>query len=325
MPLLKRSHSSVSVNTTVSVFTRRGGKYQKALGITNVYIMLSSFIMIVLGIVFMKVYHMDKIYVYGENSKLNEHWSYGQLPMLLIGIGSATFVIATLGFLFLTMRSKPPLMMYSILLGLLVFCQFYFIFVTFDANSKISNKDGVEIKNNLETGGLKLYLNNPDFRHNWDTIQSELRCCGFLQKFAEDWTNLGGQDMKTFMNISENRCYPESCCIPDAINDRYCVEQKIDREITNEDVNEHKTRCTKSEQETKRLKRKIEVLNIRRCPEVIQERYVNYLPNLFFFLEIHGGLTILVEVISIALASAFVAQITRREKRNNVGAGYEMN
>ena len=324
MPLLKRSHSSVSVNTTASIFTRRGGKYQKALGITNVYIMLSSFIMIVLGIVFMKVYHMDKIYVYGENSNLNEHWSYGQLPMLLIGIGSATFVIATLGFLFLTMESKPPLMMYSILLGLLVFCQFYFIFVTFDANSKISNKDGVEIKNNLENEGLELYLNNPDFRQNWDTIQSELRCCGFQQEFAEDWTILNGQRLKTFMNISENRCYPESCCITDSITDRYCREKKIEREITNDDVNEHEARC-KSDQETKELKQKMRVLNIRRCPEVIQERYVVYLPNLFFFLEIHGGLTILVEVISIALASAFVAQLTRRQKRNNMGNGYEMN
>ena len=318
MPLLKRSASSVSVNTTASVFTRRGGKYQKALGITNVYIMLSSFIMIVLGIVFMKVYHMDKIYVYGENSRLNDLWSYGQLPMLLIGIGTGTFVIATLGFLFLTMKSKPPLMMYSILLGLLVFCQFYFIFVTFDANSKISNEDRVEIRNNLETEGLDLYLNDPSFRKNWDTIQLDLRCCGFNQEYAEDWTSLNGQRMENFMNISGNRCFPESCCIRSEVRDTYCSVR------SSESISQHNTRCRSGSSEPKTLKHKMKALNIRRCPEVIQEKYINYLPNLFFFLEIHGGLTILVEVISIALASAFVAQITRREKRNNFGNGYEM-
>ena len=321
MPLLKRSQSSASINTTASVFTRRGNKYQKALGITNVYIMLSSFIMIVLGIVFMNVYHMDKIYVYGENSRLNDLWSYGQLPMLLIGIGIGTFVLATLGFLFLTMESKPPLMVYSILLGMLVFAQFYFIFVTFDANSKISNEDRVEIKNNLETEGLELYLKDASFRKNWDTVQLDLRCCGFQQEYAEDWTSLNGDRMRNFMNISGNRCFPESCCIrSERSTDQLC------REARNEDLNSHTTRCRAGQTEPKALKSKMRALNIRRCPEVIQEKYIEYLPNLFFFLEIHGGLTILVEVISIALSSAFVAQITRRAKRYNMGtsAGIEM-
>ena len=39
--------------------------------------------------------------------------------------------------------------------------------------------------------------------------------------------------------------------------------------------------------------------------------------------QINGGLTILVEIITIALASAFVAQITRRAKRYQVANNME--
>ena len=124
---------------------------------------------------------------------------------------------------------------------------------------------------------------------------------------------------KTFMNITGSRCFPESCCIlSERTIDRLC------RKTQYENLNDHTSRCRAGQTEPKALKEKMRALNIRRCPEVIQEKYIEYLPNLFFFLEIHGGLTILVEVISIALASAFVAQITRRAKRYNMGTGIEM-
>ena len=68
----------------------------------------------------------------------------------------------------------------------------------------------------------------------------------------------------------------------------------------------------------------MEQLNIRPCPHVIQEMYENLVPNLFVFIGILGGLNILVEVITITLASAFVAQITRRTKRYEMANETEM-
>ena len=133
---MKRSQSSASVFTTVSMYGVRKGKYQRALGIVNVFIMVSSLVMTILGFLFMKVYHMDKIYApsnekdHEGRTKLNgleDLANFGILPWLLVSIGFATFILATLGFLFSAIESKPPLMVYSIMLGLLVLFQFYFI------------------------------------------------------------------------------------------------------------------------------------------------------------------------------------------------------
>ena len=209
------------------------------------------------------------------------------------------------------MESKPPLMTYSVVLGLMVLFQFYFIYVTFNANALLS-QDQATIKDKLSIRieGINLYLNDENFRGNWNTIQENLRCCGFTQDLGEDWTNLHGDRLEKFLAVTENRCYPESCCIRNALNSEQCKAKSS--------IGSHEARCKKSigsKLETNEIKR----INVRTCPEVLQEMYTESLPNLFTFIEIHGGLTILIEVIAIALSSAFVAQITRRSKRYHVG------
>ena len=321
MPLLKRSQSMASVTTTTSMFTRRSGKYQKALGIVNVYIMVSSLIMTVIGVVLMRVFHMDKIYVTSESeTALEDLSSYGQLPWLLLSIGVATFILATLGFLFSGMESKPALMTHSVFMGLLVLFQLYFIYVAFNANSLIQSTDQNEIEYRLERAGVSLYLNDDKFRENWNIIQRDMRCCGFKSNGeADDWNTLHNTMLDKYMKVSENRCFPESCCIEDAMNEALCTKGN-----EQETRQQHKNRC-KDESTVSYFKRKIKQINIRGCPEVLQEEYTRDLPNLFFFIEIHGGITILVEVIAIALASAYVAQITRRYKRYKTGNNMELN
>jgi hypothetical protein len=298
------------------MFSTRRGKYQKALGIMNVYIMLSSLTMLIMGAGLMRGLHMDKIYVPSEEGTLDSLSSYGKLPYVLLGVGMATFVLATLGFLFLELEKKLPLIVYACLLGLLVFSQFFLVYVTIDANNKIAISSQRLIQNELENG-MKLYLKVDDsrFRDNWNTIQHDFRCCGFRSGYTggEDYLTLTSNALKNFTIVADERCVPESCCIQDEKDSGGVLCQKRDRQD-----------CGKTSSKTQKDTWKMKQVNIRPCPHVIQEMYDNILPNLFVFIGILGGLNILVEVITIALASAFVAQIARRAKQYELGDGMEM-
>jgi len=316
MPPLRKT---ASVSTNLSMFTARKGKYQKVLGIANVYFMISSLTMLILGALLIKGLHMDKIYVPSDEGILDSLSSYGKLPWLLVGIGIATFVLATLGFLFLELESKPPLIVYSFLLGLLVITQFYFVYVTIDANNRISIGSQRLIQNELEKG-MKLYLkvNDSTFRDNWNTIQHDFRCCGFRRQGGDDYRILSQSNLENFIIVADNFCVPESCCIKDQQESGGLLCQK--RELGKGP----RQNCGKTANPNELNEWKMEQLNIRACPHVIQEMYENLVPNLFIFIGILGGLNILVEVITITLASAFVAQITRRTKRYEMANETEM-
>ena len=280
--------------------------------------MISSLTMLIMGALLIRGLHMDKIYVPSEEGTLDNLWSYGKLPWVLVGVGMATFVLATLGFLFLELESKPPLIVYACLLGMLVLSQFYMIYVTIDANNRIANSGQSLIQNDLEKG-MKLYLkvNDSRFRDNWNTIQHDFRCCGFRSTYlgGDDYLTLSTSELRNFTQVADNRCVPESCCLKD----------KLDNGILCQEREPRGTDCGRQEHnENEKNKWKMEQVNIRACPDVIQEMYDNLLPNLFVFIGVLGGLNILVEITTIALASAFVAQITRRAKQYNMGNDMEM-
>ena len=304
MPTLKRT---ASVSTTMSMLTERKTKYQKALGILNVYTMLWSLAMMAIGTYLIKSFHMDKIYVESDEGHLNDLWSYRQLPWLLVCIGITTLVVTTIGFLFLGLEAKPPLFVYSCLLGLLIVTKVYFLYVTLNANNKIAIDNQRHIQNALENDGMTLYLGNKSmFRDNWNTIQHDFRCCGFESGYlgGEDYMRLGESDLKRFKIVSDNRCVPDSCCIKDAKDAGGVLCQKRDRQ-----------NCGMDLKENVRNEQKMEQVNIRPCPHVIQEMYERFLPTLFTIIGIIAAQAILVEIITIALALASVAHITRRAKR----------
>jgi hypothetical protein len=316
MPALRKT---ASMSTTLSIFTTKKGKYQKVIGIVNVYFMISSLTMLIMGALLIGGLHMDKIYVPSDEGILDSLWSYGTLPWLLVGIGIATFVVATLGFLFLELESKPPLIVYSCLLGLLVISQFYFVYVTIDANNKIAIDSQKLIQNDLEKA-MKLYLkvNDSTFRDNWNTIQRDFRCCGFLRQGGDDYRTLSQSDLHDFTIVADNRCVPESCCINDEQDSGGVLCQR--RELGKGP----RQNCGSTAPPNQLNEWKMKQLNVRPCPHVIQEMYGNLVPKLFVLIGILGGLNILVEVITITLALSFVAQITRRAKRYEIANDMEM-
>ena len=124
--------------------------------------------------------------------------------------------------------------------------------------------------------------------------------------------SLHGDFLESFKIVGKNLCVPASCCIKEKLgNSVLCQERGPDE-------------CGEREMEPKRNEWKMDQVNIRTCPAVIQEMYDRLVPGLLTFIGILAGFNIIVEIVTIALASAFVAQITRRAKRYEMGNGMEM-
>jgi len=248
---------------------------------------------------------MDKVYHSGECDppcpELSSLWTFGWLPSLLIGIGCGTFVLAAAGLLFSAMETRPPLIAYAITLSMLVLFQCFFIYCTFQASSLVSQQLFLKEQNVIgETE--KLYKADETYRENWNAIQSDLRCCGFSDWM--DYNELGlTNDELTALGIAY--CYPKSCCT-DQINFGCWSKQ---------------TSCYKVYNNYWPKDGEIDgsmSLNLRGCNKVLHQMYKEELPPIFLFIELLGAINILVEVAAIALASAYVAQITRRAKRYNM-------
>jgi electron transfer flavoprotein alpha subunit len=135
---------------------------------------------------------------------------------------------------------------------------------------------------------------------------------GFTRILGEEWRNLGPDDYKKLSNATGNRCFPESCCVSPDDFAGLCKKQPKRQQINTEVCKKSTTVYLLEQTEVKQL-------NVHGCAQVLEELYKKTLPNVFFFIEINGGLTILIEVVAIALSSAFVAQITRRSKRGQTG------
>ena len=283
---------SASISTTLSQFSTRKSKFRKWLALINVFIMISSLIFACLGLLFMYVFHMNQIYS-STQTGLGDLWYFYLLPYLLIGIGSTTLVLSTVGFVFSAMESRIALIIYAVLMSLLAIFQLFFIYVTFKANGLVEKQDQL-FQNRVETAVTNLYMTDVDFRGDWDNIQSDMRCCGFGKDklaFTVWTTDSHISELKKQNPEDFNECFPKSCLI----DDRQLITP---------------TDCTNPQ--ARMLYKKI---NMRGCLPILETMYQKKLPRIFLFIEIYGALTIIAEITIVALASAFVGQITRRTKR----------
>ena len=132
--------------------------------------------------------------------------------------------------------------------------------------------------------------------------------------------SLHGDFLESFKIVGKNLCVPASCCIKEKLGNSVLCQERGPDECGEKDRNGNKI----NNNEPKRNEWKMDQVNIRTCPAVIQELYDRLVPGLLTFVGILAGFNIIVEIVTIALASAFVAQITRRAKRYEMGDGMEM-
>jgi len=123
---------------------------------------------------------------------------------------------------------------------------------------------------------------NPE-RHNWDVLQSRMRCCG-ARSYNEFRTTVP-------------RCVPPTCC-------------------HDYDPNDEGPQCTTALSPEKCINTKVhEYIYQRGCMEIVDDVYRKDLQGLMLVYGIGGTIFALVELVAVFLSSAYAAQISRRAKR----------
>ena len=125
MPLFR----SGSQKSTLSVMQSRVTKYQRFLNLSNVFLLITSTILIFTAIVLMKFYHITKL----------EFWDvlFSVVPPYIIVLGFYTFCVCFFGFAISGSEKRPLLATYAVLLTIAFVAQVGSIFVSLELRSII--------------------------------------------------------------------------------------------------------------------------------------------------------------------------------------------
>jgi len=83
---------------SLGTWNRRSTRYQKLLNLCNVFLLITSTILIFSSVVLMSFYHITKLDFWS--------WHFYWCPMAMLGLGLYTFFICIYGFLISTRESR---------------------------------------------------------------------------------------------------------------------------------------------------------------------------------------------------------------------------
>jgi len=278
MPLVSGA-SMMSLGTWGS----RSSKYQRFLNISNVFLLITSTILIFCGIILISWYHMLKL----------EFWSsyFYWCPMLMLSLGVYTFATTCYGFIISVKESRGLLTVMAVLLSIAFIGQLASVFTAMmlrtDLETEIANVGNV-------VTDMKKYDSEDGYtKANWDSLQSSLRCCG-----GKDY-EVGFRSWDVVqVNGQTGRNVPDSCC---HVYSEGCGRDKVLTTRTSaqsNDIGIWKDGC-------------IEIL------EVMLKRDLIEYPFAWVYIGV-GLILALVELITVVLACAYVAQINRRQRHQRM-------
>jgi len=261
----------------------RSSKYQRFLNISNVFLLITSTILIFCGIILISWYHMLKL----------EFWSsyFYWCPMLMLSLGVYTFATTCYGFIISVKESRGLLTVMAVLLSIAFIGQLASVFTAMmlrtDLETEIANVGNV-------VSDMKKYDNEDGYtKANWDSLQSSLRCCG-----GKDY-EVGFRSWDVVqVNGDFGKNVPDSCC---HIYTEGCGRDKItitETSARRNNIGIWKDGC-------------IEIL------EVMLKRDLIEYPFAWVYIGI-GLILALVELITVVLACAYIAQINRRQRHQRM-------
>jgi hypothetical protein len=222
-----------------------------------------------------------------------EFWSsyFYWCPMLMLSLGVYTFGTTCYGFIISVKESRGLLTVMAVLLSIAFIGQLASVFTAMMLRTDLET----EIANvaNVVTDMEKYESEDDSTKANWDSLQSSLRCCGgkdYEVGFRSwDRVAIGGDD--------EGHHVPDSCC---HVQREGCGRNKIDQahQARGNDIGIWKDGC-------------IEIL------EVMLKRDLIEYPFAWVYIGV-GLILALVELITVVLACAYIAQINRRQRHQRM-------
>jgi len=201
-------------------------------------------------------------------------WYFLATPWCMLALGLYTFVVSVYGFLISSRENRCLISLVAVFLTLAFAGQIFSLFTALQLRYVVSAET---LPVGAATENMKLYNTDSTVRHNWDAMQRDLRCCGaknFDTGFT-DWRNI----------LQDN--VPDSCCHHEEYQ---CGVDKQRRNKVWTDLQIWRDGC-------------LEILQIKIRTEV--------LVVLVVYMMVGVAMAVL-ELVTVAVACAYVAQITRR-------------
>jgi hypothetical protein len=258
-------------------WNRSASKYQKFINISNIILIVYSAITIFISSSLMYHYQLHQLGFWDS--------IFVVTPWLMLGLRIWTLIVGIYGFSISQHENRPALVFMAIFLSVAFLFQAGAVRYSLELPTVvISSTPAGRGSSQVQNYG---HPNHPEMAGKWDMMQSMLRCCG-----GSESMNIGHQDYQTasFFQRKHPNAVPDSCC---KISKPGCGSGKLsDNEIDSDIYKDG-------------------------CVAVLAELLKNQVALVMKIYSIVGSMMALLELVTVVLASAFVAQISRRIKRKN--------
>jgi len=210
-------------------------------------------------------------------------WYFYATPMTMLAIGLYTFAVSVYGFLISTKESRGLISLIAVFLSVAFLGQIFSVFTAIELRNLIE-RDAVPFGKLTEY--MQEYETDDSVKNAWDSMQNQLRCCGG-REYAT-----GYQTWSAALENGDD--VPDSCCHEVTEG---CGRNKI--KLGNDMSGRNNLGIWKDG-----------------CVQILQQKMRDDIKP---FLMVYAGLGVLlalVELITVVLACAYVAQISRRIRRN---------
>lgn len=256
------------------------GKYAAVLSILNLVMLVASTACLYLSSILINIYLLPYLEL------VNTHFT--TVPYLILAIGFMLFILSMFGVVAAGLKSRAALIIYAVLMSIIVVIQLASIFVTMELRNEMERKVMFQTTSPEMHEEMRNYWNDESIQYKWDTLQRDFQCCGALNLRTgfQDWDRVN-QDIR---NTVRRRGVPNSCCL-----------------VESEGCGEHDTDIF-----TDQLA--YEKIHIHGCLAIMKERLNRDVEPLLLTYIGSCVVLALLSIISLVLASAFVASINRKEK-----------
>jgi len=250
-------------------------KYVGILCLLNLLLLISSTACLYFGSILVNFYLLPYL------ETVNAHCA--TVPYLILAIGAILLLLSMYGIVAAGSKSRPLLVIYAVIASVVVILQLASVFVSMELKNDMELKTMFVTRNSEIVDEMEKYWEDDDVKYKWDTIQRDFQCCGAFtfRTGYQDWTRSQGH--------VKRRGVPDSCCLEE---DTGCGENDLD--IFGD-------------------KFAYEKIYVHGCLAVMKEKLTrDIVPNLLVYIGC-CVLLCLITIISLVLAAAFVASISRAE------------
>jgi len=264
------------------------GAYQPILWVLNLLLLCASTAMLYLGSVLVNFYLLPSLWLFSEN--------FATVPHLIIAIGVMLFFFSIFGFVAAASKNRILLAVYAGLMGVVFLLQLASIFTSIDFRNELDVERVLSFQHTEVDDDMAAYWTDPEVKARWDTLQRDFQCCG--AGGGQGW-HIGYKSwerVSVMSQRSQGKGVPTSCCL---------MEESCRQEDDSIFKDLHPERT----------------IYVHGCMAVLTRRLRrDVLPILLTYIGC-AVLIALIQILSLVLASAYTAAISRKNKRPESRAG----